>query len=154
LSVISTVPHTLHKLRRSALNPFFSKGSVAKYAGIIQAAVDQLCVRLEEFYASGNPIDLKVAYSALTVDVISKYSYGNSYDILKKPDFAPDLYRNISSGGELALVLRHYPWILKLASLLPEWLVAMNRNVSNVMIRQKVMRLLAVQILSNGPDLI
>jgi hypothetical protein len=98
-------------------------------------------VRLEEFYTSQNPIDLRVAYAALTADVISTYSYGKSYDTLKIPDFEPDLYRNISSGGELALVLRHYPWILNLASLLPEWLVAMDRNVSNLFSRKKVIRL-------------
>jgi hypothetical protein len=138
--VISTVPHRLHKLRRGALNPFFSKRSVAEYAGIIESLVNKLCGRLDEFLESKTPIDLRVAFAALTVDVISKYSYGTSYDVLGQPDLSPGLYRGIASGGELALLMYQFPWILKIATLLPHWLVGfLDRNVMDMIDRRTVM---------------
>lgn len=128
-------------MRRAPLNPFFSKGSVLKYAGIIQACTEKLCERLEGFCESETPIDLRVVFSALTIDVISKYSYGESYNSLEKPDMDPDTYKNILSAGELAHLLRHFPWIITIANLLPHWVVALNRNVSLLLDRKEVMPL-------------
>lgn len=139
--MISTAPHKLHKMRRAPLNPFFSKGSVLKYIGIIQRCTEKLCTRLEGFYESKTPIDLRVAFSALTSDVISKYSYGESYDTLGKPDMDPHTYGSMVSTGELAHLLKHFPWIMRIANLLPHWVVALNRNVSNLHNRKKVMPL-------------
>lgn len=138
-SVLSTVPHNLHKMRRGALNPFFSKRSVIEYSSLIQASVDKLCTRLEEFQESQTPLDLRVAFAALTVDIISMYSYGRSYDSLAKTDMDPSVYRNIASGGELGLLLNQYPWILKIANLLPYRLVALlDSNVTAMINRRNV----------------
>lgn len=113
---------------------------MAELAGLIQSCVDKLCARLEEFQQSGNAVDLRVAFSALTVDVISMYAYGRSFRILEKPDMDPNLYRNISSGGELGLLLKQYPWIWKIASMLPYWLLTLlNPNVINMVNQRKVM---------------
>ncbi len=125
-------------MRRAALNPFFSKASILKYAGIIQACTEKLCERLEGFRESGTPVDLRVVFSALTIDVISKYSYGKSYNSLEKPDMEPDTYRTILSAGELTHLLKYYPWIMAAANLLPNWLVSLNRNVSIMLKRKEV----------------
>ena len=111
------------------------------YAGLIESSVDKLCARLEEFQKSKSPVDLRVAFSALTVDIISMYSYGRSYDSLGRSDLDPGLYRTIASGGELGLLLKQCPWILSIASSLPYWLVSLlNRNVIDMIDRRKVMR--------------
>ncbi|MCJ1436172.1 hypothetical protein MMC27_005550 [Xylographa pallens] len=137
LSIISTIPHNLHKMRRSSLNPFFSQKSVIEYAGSIQAGVDKLCARLEEFHLSKSSIDLKIAFAALTGDVISLYSFGKSYNSLDDPQFDPKLYRGTSSGGELALLLMQFPWIFPLANLLPYWVVArMDSNMADLLDRR------------------
>ncbi|MCJ1391701.1 hypothetical protein MMC18_004566 [Xylographa bjoerkii] len=134
LSVISTIPHNLHKMRRSSLNPFFSQKSVIEYAGSIQSCVENLCARLEEFCSSQSPINLRTAFSALTADVIALYSFGKSYHCLDDPEFDPRLYRGTSSGGELALLLMQFPWIFPIANLLPYWLVVrMDPNMANML---------------------
>lgn len=128
-------------MRRGPLNPFFSKRAVAELAGLIQTRVDKLCARLEEFQKSENPVDLRLAFSALTVDVISMYAYGKSFNILEKPDMDPNLYKNIASAGELALLLKQYPWIFKMASVLPYWLLTwLNPNVIHMVNQRKVMQ--------------
>ncbi|MCJ1384873.1 hypothetical protein MMC17_007991 [Xylographa soralifera] len=139
-SIISTIPHNLHKMRRSSLNPFFSQKSVIEYAGSIQSCVDKLCARLEEFSSSKHPIDLKIAFSALTGDVISLYSFGKAYNSLDNPEFDPKLYRGTSSGGELALLLMQFPWIFPIANLLPYWLVArMDGNMADMLDRRSAL---------------
>ena len=126
-------------MRRSSLNPFFSQKSVIEYAGALQSCVDKFCTRLEEFCSSKNPIDLKIAFAALTGDVISLYSFGKSYNGLDDAEFDPKLYRGTSSGGELALLLMQFSWIFPIANLLPYWLVArMDSNVADMLGRRSV----------------
>lgn len=126
-------------MRRSPLNPFFSKRSVNEYASFIQSCVSKLCARLEEFQTSHKPVDLQVAYSALTLDVISLYCLGRSYNSLEKPDFDSQLGKGIASGGELRLLLKQFPWIFKVFTLLPHSIaVRLNRNAMHMINRRNV----------------
>lgn len=53
-------------MRRSALNPFFSKASIRRLQPVIWTQVDILLERLEEFKKSGRPLRMDLAYFALT----------------------------------------------------------------------------------------
>jgi cytochrome P450 len=61
-----TGPHDLHKLRRSALNPFFSKGSVRKLQPVIDTKTNQLLDRFGDFQRTGDVVVLNHAFAALT----------------------------------------------------------------------------------------
>ena len=124
LAVIGTVSHHLHKTRKDALGAFFSKRSVMRSADSIQSCVDRLCGRLEEYCLSQRSINLRVIFGALSMDVISVFGYGRSYNSLEKSDFDHELYQLMSSGGELALLLKQCPWIFQIANLLPYSFVA------------------------------
>ena len=61
-----TNPHDLHRLRRSALNPFFSKASVRDLQPLIDAKLDLFMERIEEFQKTGEHIAMNIAFAALT----------------------------------------------------------------------------------------
>lgn len=110
-----------------------------KYADSIQSCVDKLCARFEEFNTSQTPINLRLIFGALTIDIISLYSYGKSYKTLEKSDFDLDLYQLMTSGGELALLLKQCPWIFKTIDTLPYSLVMrLNPQIRNVITRKIV----------------
>ena len=123
--MFATVPHDLHRLRRGALNPYFSKQSVARLVPVILSRVDTLCQRLREAQSSGNPVNLSVAYSALTADIITKYSFGKSYGYLLKPDFASEFYAILLRSGFVGHVIKQFGWLSPLMDALPTWLVAL-----------------------------
>ena len=121
------------------MSPFFSKRSVTQYAGSIQSCVDQLCARLDEFRTAHKPVDVQVAFNALTADVISLYSFGRSYNCLEKPDFDPQLRDGTRSGGELRHLLKHYPWIFNVMMMLPHSITArLSRNAMDMIDRRNV----------------
>lgn len=63
------------------------------------------------------------AYTALTGDVVTEYSFPASYGLLDQPDFAPDYYElwmSILNGSPL---LKQFPWIFPLMSSFPLWFV-------------------------------
>jgi cytochrome P450 len=65
-SMFGTNDHDLHRIRRAAVNPFFSKGAVRKLQPIIDERIDALLARFREFQDSGAPIPLNYAFSAYT----------------------------------------------------------------------------------------
>ena len=117
-SVFGTVPHELHRLRRSALNNFFSKKSITAFEPKVQQLVQDLCEGIRKC-GDHEVVNLSVAFTSLALDNISLYAFGRSYGLLKRPDFAPEwrslLYNSLKSFP----LVRHVPWISKFVKILP-----------------------------------
>ena len=64
LSVGVSIQHDLHRKRREALNPFFSKRSVQSLGPMISAKVDLLCKLFDDHLNSRIPINLSDVYLA------------------------------------------------------------------------------------------
>jgi hypothetical protein len=63
---MNTISHDLHRTRRSALNPFFSKASIRKLQPLIDSKVDQFLERIDELQKSGDILMVDYAASAFT----------------------------------------------------------------------------------------
>lgn len=50
-SVFATPDHNLHRRRRAALNPYFSKSRVASFAPYIQERLNSMCQRVQREFA-------------------------------------------------------------------------------------------------------
>lgn len=124
-SIASTVPHMQHRARRSALNQFFSKSAVNSLASIIEAKVEQLAEGIDrEFLQKGRLLDIGIAFTALTLDVISDYCFGQSWRCLADPSFAPEWKRTMTNLFEPVPVMRSFPWIMSIMQSLPAWVMA------------------------------
>jgi cytochrome P450 len=122
-SMLGTLPHSHHRLRRAALNPYFSKQSVANLEPTIKGVVEKLCNRFEQAKASGEPINLGYAYAALAMDVITEYSFSKSYGCVDDPGFAhqwPDIVDGISRQSHIN---QQFGWLLPAMKMLPLWMV-------------------------------
>ena len=96
-----TVEHEVHRRRRGALNPFFSKAAmVANAVPIIHEKLNVICERLDKVVCVGNRevLDLESVYLALTTDVLTQLSYGWTYDYVNRPDWAM-MWKLINTGG-------------------------------------------------------
>lgn len=123
-SLASAVSHSLHRARRAVVNPYFSKAAIAQLEHTsIQSKVDLLCESLRRHTFTEDIIDLGAAMTALTLDVISEYCYGDCYDCLHDPDFAPQWKRVMTGGFESTNITKHFIWVLRLMNSLPAWLV-------------------------------
>ncbi|KAF3921535.1 hypothetical protein AA313_de0201857 [Arthrobotrys entomopaga] len=79
--------HAVH-LRRSALQPYFSKNTVRKLEGLIQSKVDLFLNRLTENL--GSTVNLSRGFRCVTADIITTYSYEKCFNALHHPTFSPD----------------------------------------------------------------
>ena len=119
-SVLATKDHDLHRRRRAALNPFFSKQSVRRVEPIIQRTLSKLLGRMEEWGRLGSPAPMKLAYKATTKDVIHAYAFGNTHDkdFLDMKDLGETFFE-IMEPSRTALLGLYFGWLNSLMAKLP-----------------------------------
>lgn len=120
-SILGTVPHEHHRIRRAALSPYFSKRSVVQLEPIISSLVEKLCDRFRDFQRSSQPLELGSAYAALTTDIITEYWFARSYGFLDKPDFMPEWVETWMAASESAHLIKQCPWLVPVMQALPNW---------------------------------
>ncbi|KAG7058520.1 Cytochrome p450 [Colletotrichum scovillei] len=120
-SALATVNHDHHKLRRAALNPFFSTQTVRKLQPVIEERVDALLDRLLELSErSKEPLDVMYPFSAFTNDVINEYSFARSDHLIEDETFGKVVTDNLLMGTHLGPMIKHMNWALTLVNALPE----------------------------------
>lgn len=82
LSLVGTIHHDHHRLRRGFITNYFSKRSVTSLAPYVHQKVDQLSTRFEKTFEQQAVLRLQLDFAALTADVITRYAYGWSYGYL------------------------------------------------------------------------
>lgn len=118
-SVASAVSHNLHRIRRGALNPFFSKKAVMALEGATMKKVDALCSKIQDYAKQKKILELGIAFTAVTLDVITEYCYGSCLDCIEQPDLAPHWKKLMGDLFAPVPVVKNFPWILKILQSLP-----------------------------------
>jgi cytochrome P450 len=73
-SAFATVDHRLHRIRRAAVNPFFSKQAVARLEPMLNFMIEKFCRRIEEHRKLAKPMPIRRAYMCLATDIITLYA--------------------------------------------------------------------------------
>lgn len=137
LSAFGTTDHDLHRRRRAALNPFFSKTQIRRFSPWIQERADILCRRLEEEYkGTGKVLVLNDAFTCFTADNIMRYSFAEHHNYVESPDFEAPLLKYIGSffpkyqyvtsyssdspKTDRDSLVKHFSWLLRLQLSLPQ----------------------------------
>ncbi|KAH8810910.1 cytochrome P450 [Xylogone sp. PMI_703] len=123
-SVIATISHEHHRLRRAALSPFYTKRSVRDSEPMIRKKVRTLTTRLQEAFQTGEVIRMDAAFVALSLDIIYKYCFAGEIELLLRKDFALEWRNALMTSAELAKVFKHLPFLRHAMprALLAKWL--------------------------------
>jgi hypothetical protein len=93
------------------LNHFFSKATVANRQGIIQAQVNKLCNRINEYAGAKSILNLGTAISAFTGDVATEFLLGKSYNNLDRQDFNVNMTDVLQGSGAIWRMTKHVRWL-------------------------------------------
>lgn len=119
-SLLSTLSHDLHRKRRAALNPYFSKANVRRLEPVLQKVLVNLLRRLEACQKSGGIMLISRAYRAAAVDVVTAYCFGQSVDNLSREDYNRHFQDAVNSLFEMSAWFTHLPWLSSLITALPD----------------------------------
>jgi cytochrome P450 len=119
-SIFATEDHRLHRNRRAALSSFFSKASISKLEPLIHERAQRLCDKFLQEAGRDKPIDISMAYSCFTTDVIIAYCFGQTQGFLDNEGFEKNLQAALHAGCSILPVTKQWPGILVIVDTLPE----------------------------------
>ena len=121
-SIIGTVGHNQHRLRRAPLNKFFSKASVTKLEPVIQTTINKLVNRLQEFKDQGKAVSISLAFACLTNDVVCEYAFAKSDNLVETSrEFQTDIHDALVNVSEVGHFLKQVPWLIQAMKNVPLW---------------------------------
>ncbi|TVY42227.1 Cytochrome P450 monooxygenase [Lachnellula occidentalis] len=86
-SMFGTISHDQHRVRRGAVNSFFSPGSLRKLEPLIQDCISRLIAVFRQYQKTGAVIEMKPAFGAMTSDIIAEYCFGTTENYIEAPGF-------------------------------------------------------------------
>ncbi|KAF4633868.1 hypothetical protein G7Y89_g4252 [Cudoniella acicularis] len=147
-AVVSTIPSSLHEVRRSALAPFLSSTSINSRRDIILAKIENVSARLQACKDHGEAVNLRQLFWYMASDIISDIAFPSGLCLLENPILDAGHYNFQKKGQGKLLWFKHFPflWVV-LKRMPPSWLlrldpqaaVPLNWETRNKILAQKIM---------------
>ncbi|KAI1875017.1 uncharacterized protein JN550_002446 [Neoarthrinium moseri] len=118
-----TKEHDLHRVRRKALEPFFSRLGVTRLQPVISEVALHLESRLREYAGTDQVIRLDHAFTAYAGDIVGRMCLDTkerSDRFLSDPDFSPDWYNSMLMIIRSLPLMTSFPWLIWILSFIPE----------------------------------
>ncbi|KAL4810923.1 putative benzoate 4-monooxygenase cytochrome P450 [Aspergillus unguis] len=119
-ATIGTQSHELHRTRRSALNVFFSKKSVMDLLPVMKRPIAVLRQRLLDASKTGETLNMKYMYAAVTLDIINDYCFARDPYYIHRPDFGRKNFDDVDSFLSVSILNIHIPWLMRFTYSLPD----------------------------------
>jgi hypothetical protein len=129
-STFSSLSHSLHRVRRNKLNPFFSRKMVLELESVVQSKAAKLCSVAEEKFGKGESLDAMHAFRAVSIDVITDYAFGDCYDLLGREDGGKSFFEMIQKRGAAIWWFVQWPAIRDFVMGLPRWVVGLSPPIA------------------------
>ncbi|KAL3427893.1 cytochrome P450 [Phlyctema vagabunda] len=124
LSGQATADHDQHRPRRAALNPFFSKRQIQKFAPFIQSRMDLCCHQLQKtFEGTDKVISIGDVFSCFTIDIINEFVFANPSNFLENSDLISPLSKALSGFCHGTHYYMYFPWLAGMMKIMPRALV-------------------------------
>lgn len=129
----------MHKPRRARLDPFFSRRKVLTLESVVQHRAQRLIAIIKQRFARNEAVDLHHAFRSISVDVITDYAFGESYELLERPDLGKEFFDLTNGIGPSWWVFQQFPLIQQFALSLPEsWAMAMDASLRHILTLMQV----------------
>ncbi|KAL8698773.1 MAG: hypothetical protein Q9201_006387 [Fulgogasparrea decipioides] len=119
-STFNTIESGLHRVRRNAIAPFFSKRNVFNLEPMVRAKVEKVCSRLEEYRRSNSVMDLRLLFGCMTTDIITEYAFPHCFDLLDTPDLSPAWRKTFATGLRNFQWFKHFPSLWNVLRSIPD----------------------------------
>ncbi|KAI1745268.1 cytochrome protein [Xylaria scruposa] len=120
-SAFVTPDHALHRLRRGALNPFFSKRAISERAQSIQKQMDIVSERLKtEFQNTDRILVVNEMWGCFATDIITEYCFERRYDFIREPNFKASFVKSFIDLLDGVHWVTQFPWLTTMMNWMPD----------------------------------
>ncbi|KAI9865656.1 MAG: hypothetical protein M1813_002114 [Trichoglossum hirsutum] len=121
-SAFGTFSNELHRVRRAALSPLFSRKMVLSLEDIVQSKVQKLCDKAARMLNANQPVNLHNGFRAVSIDVLTDYAFDNCYNLLDQPGFGEEFFAMIRGLFGTFWFFLQWPILQKVSMNTPMWL--------------------------------
>ncbi|KAL9622050.1 MAG: hypothetical protein Q9160_003549 [Pyrenula sp. 1 TL-2023] len=123
-ATLSTPKHSIWRIRRKAIDSFFTRRRVINHMPMISELLDRVCERMEtEFIAPAKELNIEEMWGCWASDVVIKYSFGGFRQCIEAPDFRSAFHRALANMILMVHVVTQFPLVFTIMDMLPERLV-------------------------------
>ncbi|TVY34214.1 Cytochrome P450 monooxygenase [Lachnellula subtilissima] len=123
-SMFGTISHEQHRVRRNAVSAFFSPGSLRRLEPLIEDCISRLIAVFRQCQKTGEVIEMKPAFGAMTSDIIAEYCFGTTENYIEAPGFNAVVIESTEAMTDNIHITVQAQWLPQLLDRLPEILVA------------------------------
>ncbi|KAK8072563.1 cytochrome P450 [Apiospora saccharicola] len=109
--------HETHRIRRSAVNRFFSRGQIMKLEPEVHQLAQRRCDKMLRWRQA--PIGVNEAYNCFTADTISQYAFGQPLGFLEQNGWRPNFKAAFHAFLNTSYLFRFIPIVRNLVHLTP-----------------------------------
>ncbi|TVY55117.1 Cytochrome P450 monooxygenase yanH [Lachnellula suecica] len=132
-SSFTTMGNEEHRVKRSRLNPFFSRKKIIELEDVVQLNAKKLCDLTARKFENGEAMDLHHGFRAVSMDIITDYAFNQCYNFLDRDDIGEWFFTMWESLGPTMWIFQQWPVLMTFANSLPEWMAeAMNGPLKSV----------------------
>ncbi|KAK3667381.1 hypothetical protein LTR22_001897 [Elasticomyces elasticus] len=116
----------MHRKRRRAFDPYFSRASILRLETVITTLVQKMCTQICEVKGTGTPLNMSTMYRCLTTDIVSDYCFSQSHNMLDDPQGNEKFVVAFVGIFKMLFLMRESrwtAWLIQSMSVLPKWLV-------------------------------
>ncbi|KAI0485055.1 cytochrome P450 [Xylariaceae sp. FL0804] len=118
-SVGGAVSHELHRRRRDALEPFFSRRNISRLETRLLAKTEQLEQQFKTITEANAVVNLSDVYFAFSNDIVEEYCFSTTSNLLNDLQLAHVRRKNVDSVLRGVKINLQFPWIRSLIQKLP-----------------------------------
>ena len=122
-AAFTTPSNEVHRVRRAALNPLFSRRAVLELEDVVHDKAAKLLRRLEAGIKDAGVVDLHYGFRAVSVDVITDYAFNDCYNLLNQDDFGRAFFAMVKGTTGAFWIFQQWPIVQLIVLRLPRFLV-------------------------------
>jgi cytochrome P450 len=126
-ATFSTSDHAVHRKRRAALSPFFSKSRIQTREPFLQQLIDTISRRLEaENAGQTSPVALNRVFACFTADSILSLAFGEEPRFIQTPTWQTPFTRAMDALVQSTHLNSQFPFMVSLMNAVPDSLLLLS----------------------------
>ncbi|KAI1504778.1 cytochrome P450 [Biscogniauxia marginata] len=125
-SIVATIDHHKHRMRRNSINAFFSIASIRRVEPSIKEKLERMLGRWHKLAGrDGKVLNMHTVFKAYASDVITTYAFGDCFHFLDDEDWGAEYFSSTDKYFKLTHVFGHFPMVMRLVNSTPTWVLSL-----------------------------
>ncbi|GAP91979.1 putative cytochrome p450 [Rosellinia necatrix] len=152
-SIVATLRHDTHRLRRNSISAFFSDASVGRVEPNIKKRLTRMLERWDKLGRGGGVVlKMSTVFQAYASDIITSYAFGDCFNFLDDDDWGEEYFSSQDKYFKLTHIFGCFPFVIRIVNNMPSWIMGIFIPNLSAMLKKQEWRINRVRQIRVSPD--